>query len=382
MIKRIVILGGHIQALGLARQAHRLGLETILCSTESFAIARFSHCVKRTIKISSYSSLIETIKAYEDDATLLFPTGDDAVAFMDKNRAYLASHFVLGIPNHNAVEVFSDKRNTASFASSHNIPHPNCFLPNTLKELSDKAPTFTYPVVLKPAVMYSFHRQFKKKAFLCTNPQDLLSKADQISRSYPVDQLLVQEFLSGGPRLLYSYGVFAVEGVPKAWIVANRIRQNPMDFGNSTTFAVTCDVPEIAAIAQRILETTHYTGLAEIEFMFNENRQRYEMLEVNTRAWKWHTLSEMRGFGFLSEMVRHLNGQPSMFTDGNVTVAWTESLTDVAVATKEMVHGRMRVKDFLSTYRTKKRHAVFSWSDPLPGLMYFILSPILYFTRH
>ena len=151
-------------------------------------------------------------------------------------------------------------------------------------------------------------------------------------------------------------------------------------FGNSTTFATTCCIPEIEDEAKRILELTRYTGLAEIEFMYHNGE--YKFLEVNTRAWKWHTISHGRGFGFLSEWIDYLRGAASEKERDLNPVFWEERLTDVYVVSKEVLKGRMRLKEYFETRKGKKVRAVWSSKDPLPAIMYVLLSPVLYFKRH
>lgn len=380
MISRVIIIGGHIQALGVARQAHRLGVEVILYLTERFSVARWSNAVDKTL-YGTLESFVSDISPYRNSGTLLFPTGDDALEFLNRHRDSLSNDFILGIPSEEVVNIFADKRKTAKFASQYNIPHPECFCPESLDDIINRAASIKYPVVLKPAVMYTFHRQFGKKAFLCRDSEELLKTVKEIKDKYPINQIILQEYLSGGPQFLYSYGVFAADGIPRAWIMANRIRQNPMDFGNSTTFAVTCNIPEIEKIARQILETTNYTGLAEIEFMYNRQSQRYEILEINTRAWKWHTLSEKRGFGFFEFMLKYMNGESPAFSASNKSVAWVERLTDIVIIAKEILHKRISCQDVKSSYKMDKQFAVWSKRDPLPSVMYLLQSPILYFTR-
>ena len=45
MIKRVAIIGGHIQALGLARQVAKLGIEAVLLVDSLWAVARFSKAI-------------------------------------------------------------------------------------------------------------------------------------------------------------------------------------------------------------------------------------------------------------------------------------------------------------------------------------------------
>ena len=215
--------------------------------------------------------------------------------------------------------------------------------------------------------MHSFNKRFHKKAILCETRAILEKELRAIGDEYPKDQIIIQEYLDGGAKSLYSYGVFAVDGIPRAWVMANRIRQRPMDFGKSTTFAITCNIPRIEELARKILNLTHYTGLAEIEFMYDYRTEDYKFLEVNTRAWKWHNISTGLGFGFLSEMIHYYNKEKSDFRPEEKRIAWVEHTMDFAVILKEMMKGRMKWSEVVRSYRTRKVCAVWSIKDPLPA---------------
>lgn len=382
MVKQVIIIGGHIQALGLARQAANLGITVVLFVEDGYSVARFSNSVKNTVVFGNVEQLKEKLACYKDSGTLLFPTADDYVEFLAANFKELSMHFVLGIPNPEIVALFGDKRKTYQFAEQAGIPHPKSCYPDTLDDVEHMADKITYPIVIKPAVMYSFHKMFGKKAFRCDSKEELVNRCKEISRKMPINSLVIQEFLSGGAKSLFSYGAFAVNGEPKAWVMANRIRQNPMDFGNSTTFAVTCDIPAIEQSARRILKDTKYTGLAEVEYMYDDKSDTYKFLEINTRAWKWHSVSMGLGFGFLSEMIYYLNGERGNFHLSTKETGWVERLTDYTIIAKETIKGRMNLSDALKTYCQQKVSAVWSWKDPLPALMYLVLSPVLYFKRY
>lgn len=384
MIKQVIIIGGHIQALGLARQAHATGVSVILFVEDTFSVARFSRSVTRTVVFGSLDHLSARLVSYQDTDSLLFPTADQYVEFLADNQESLSRHFVLGIPQKENVELFGDKRNTYKFASKIGIPHPRSWYPEDLEAVQDICHEASFPLVVKPAVMYSFHRLFGKKAFRCDDKDALMDRCRTIQEQMPLSSVIIQEFLSGGSKNLYSFGVFAIEGDPKAWVTANRIRQNPMDFGNSTTFAITCQISELERTARRILQETHYTGLAEIEFMYDEATKSYQFLEINTRAWKWHSISLGLGFGFLAEWIKHANQQAGDFRESfsALRIAWVERLTDLTIIVKESLKGRMNLGDALGTYRLHKVSAVWSWKDPLPGIMYLILAPVLYFKRY
>lgn len=382
MVKRVIILGGHIQALGLARQTAQLDIPVVLFVEDGYSVARFSNSVEKTVIFGTVDQLEKKLACYRDSGTLLFPTADDYVEFLAEKYSELNKHFILGIPNPEIVTLFGDKRKTYQFAEQAGISHPKSWYPDTLDDVEHIADKITYPVVIKPGVMYSFHKMFGKKAFRSDSKEELVNRCTEISRKMPIKSLVIQEFLSGGAKSLFSYGAFVVNGEPKAWVMANRIRQNPMDFGNSTTFAVTCDIPAIEQSARRILKDTKYTGLAEVEYMYDDKSDTYKFLEINTRAWKWHSISMGLRFGFMSEMIHYLNGEKGDFQPLTKKMAWVERLTDCTIIAKERIKGRMNLSDALRTYCQQKVSAVWSWKDPLPALMYLILSPVLYVKRY
>ena len=385
MIKRVAIIGGHIQALGLARQVAQLGIEPVLLVDSAWAVARFSKYVSSLHKYSNNNELLQILnKLYlPEQATLIFPTNDEAVEFLSDHYATLNEQFALGIPNPELVTLFNDKRKAYQYVTAKGIPCPQCWYPNTLEDVAKLAPQLAYPVVVKPAIMYSFHATFSKKAYRCDNAEQLLAIFNRINdANYPIETILIQEFLSGGPQYLYSYGVFAANGQSKAALIANRIRQNPMDFGNSTTFAKTCHIPQIEKQSVKLLQLVNYFGLGEVEWMYDSQSDTYKFLEINTRAWKWHTISNQLGFSFIGAMIDYYNGKDSDPVQTQEVVGWVERLTDWTVVAKECLKRRMRLNDVCKTYKMPKENAVWQWSDPLPGIMYILMAPILYIKRH
>lgn len=395
MIQRVVIFGGHIQALGLARQVKAQGMEVVIVTDDACSVARFSRAVDRTIiaPIAEWNLQIEEL-ILPNRGTLLFPTNDEAVEMLCERYGDYHERFVLGVPEPKTITLFNDKRKAYQFTTSHQVSCPKCWYPNTMDEVKEMSETLPYPVVVKPAIMYSFHATFGKKAFRCDDATSLVDVYEKIAaKHYPLETLLIQEFLDGGAKNLYSCGVMALEGEIAVSMQANRIRQNPMDFGNSTTYAISCYMPEIQEQTEALLRMTKYSGIGEVEWMWDAREGRYKFLEINTRAWKWHTISNQLGFSFIGALIDAYNGvvtsegTSELGNSGvekltNKGVAWCERLTDFSIVAKEILYGRMTLKEVVTSYKIKHESAVWSWNDPFPALMYILLSPILYIKRH
>lgn len=385
MIQRVVILGGHIQALGLARQIMCRGIEVVLLVKDWCSIARFSKSVKRTIVCATDEEVKAKIQELKlpNRGAMIFPTDDVAVSLIQEEYENYKNDYILGVPDRPTIAIFNDKRKAYLCAQANGLPCPAGWYPDSYEDVLKICKDLPYPVVIKPAVMHSFHDTFGKKAFRCNNEDELMATYRSISvKKYPLDKLIIQEYIGGGTKNLYSCGVAAANGQILASIQANRIRQNPMEFGNSTTYAVTCDIPQIQEQTEQLLRAVKYTGLGEIEWMFDEKSNSYKFLEINTRAWKWHTITNKLGFSFIDIMISFYNGElVSDIAHCIEHVAWVERLTDFAVTMKGMIGGKIRLMEVIKSYRIKHESAVWSWDDLLPGIMYIVLSPILYLKR-
>ena len=216
MIQRVVIFGGHIQALGLARQVAAKGKEVILLVEDKYQIARYSRAVSRTVigRIEDWKAKIEELKL-PSQGTLLFPTNDEAVEWLCAHYDEYKDRFALGVPSTEVIELFNNKRTAYRYAAAQQVPSPECWYPDSLAEVETLSSSLPYPIVVKPAIMYSFHATFGKKTFRCDNAEELKNVYQRIADAdYPLEAILSQELLSGGPKRLCSYGALAADGKP------------------------------------------------------------------------------------------------------------------------------------------------------------------------
>jgi D-aspartate ligase len=62
-------------------------------------------------------------------------------------------------------------------------------------------------------------------------------------------------------------------------------------------------------------------------------------------------------------------------------VRWIRLVTDVPNAVRDVVHGTLTVREYMSSLRGLDTEAVFSLRDPLPGLYELALMPYLALRR-
>ena len=384
MIKEILILGNHIQGLGISRIVNRLGYKVTLFNNYSLSVARFSNTCNKFIKYKDTNNLLELLQARntENKEALLIPTNDMLVGFVSDNYDILKEKYMLSMSAKEITELAFNKIKTYKMALKAGVAIPESYFPNSIDELLNVEPNLIYPVIVKPAVMFRFYKESGKKVFLCNSKQELIENYNKAIEIIPNNEVIVQEFLKGGAETLYSFASYSRKGKVIGSFIANRIRQKPMDFGVATTFAKTVVSDRIEELAKSIVKEMNYTGLSEIEFMYDEKIKDYKLIEINPRTWKWHTMSNIVGINLIEMLIKNLDGkQLEEQKNTKENIAWIEQLTDFFIMFSEVIKGRMSVKDYLKTLKMPKEYATWDWKDPLPGIMYILLAPYLYIKR-
>jgi len=384
LIKKLFILGNHVQGLGVSRLAKKNGLDVWLFNHTGFCITRYSNTCSRFIKYSDQNNLLEILshQAFENEKPVLIPTNDKLVWFIAENYEILSEKYYISLPPKDVVEIAYNKIKTYKIAEKIGIPIPHSFFPRSLEEVIYKANDLKYPVVIKPAIMHTYYTTTGKKMIKCNSSKELIVGYKEFTKIIPLDEVIIQEMLPGGPQNLYSFGSFCDGEKVWASLTANRIRQKPMDFGISTTFAQSVAVEEIENLAKRLLSQINYFGISEVEFMFDPLANEYKLLEINPRTWKWHSIANILGVDLLKPMLNIWLQIPNVENHNKIVgVGWIERLTDFFVFAKELSRGRMGVGQYLKSLKIPKESAVFKLNDPLPAIMYIILSPILLIKR-
>ena len=384
MIRSLYILGNHIQALGVARMADRINLKVTLFSDYGASITRFSKSCHSFIKFRDEAHLYELLSTMnaDDEKPVLVPTNDRWIFFLSQHYKALSDKYFLSIPEPGILDICFNKRLTYQTGKKLGIPVPESHFPDSFEDLAGIADKISYPVLIKPAVMYTFYAKTGKKVYICKNPTELTGKYKEALKYIPVHEIIIQEFLNGGAKNLYSFGSFTVNGTPYGSFTANRIRQKPMDFGLSTTYAKTVIMPELDNLAIKMLQGIKYTGISEVEFMYDESTKSFKLLEINPRTWKWHSLANIIGLNLVEKMIQHMQGEtPEYFTNKQEGLAWVERITDTWVFITEFLKGRMGINEYMNSMRMKKESATWSKTDPWPAIFYVLLTPYLIFKR-
>ena len=380
-----VVLGGEFHGLGIVRSLGRHGVPVCVIDDE-YSISRFSHYATHAVRVpdlrdeaKAVESVLEVGRRLGLEGWVLYPIRDELVAATSRYRQELAAFFRVPTPPWACTQWAWDKRKTHQLAEMLGIPIARTWYPKDLGDLEsiDAEP----PLAIKPAIKEHFIYATKAKAWRADSRAELARRFSEAAAIVPGGEVMVQDLIPGDGAQQFAYCAFFKDGQAIGSMVARRRRQHPPEFGRATTFAETVDLPQLEELSQRFLRAIDYYGLVELEYKLDPRDGEFKLLDVNARAWGYHTLGLPAGVDFPYMLFLDQLGAAVMPCRSPAGVRWIRLVTDVPTCMHEMFGGRLTWREFIQSLRTFHIESVFSKEDPLPGLAELALIPYLYVRR-
>lgn len=375
--KGVIVIGGHVQGLGITRIYGKNNISVVLMDTTPINLTRHSKYCNKFIKYDQDKLLEALLKLSKNDSYknwLLMPTNDAHVEILSKNKEELCKHFMVSSEYMSVLDFFFNKRKTYKLAKEINIPIPETHMPNSSEELEQL--DVKYPCIIKPAVMHTFYSKTKKKVFVCNNKAELVNNYKKALEIIPKEEVIIQDIIPGNSEHQYS-ACFMFDGEkPLVTLTAKRARQHPPDFGNATTYAETINNDLIVSYAKDILKTVGYKGVCEVEFKFDTRDEKFKFLEVNPRTWKWHSIAEKSESPLLMSLYNYTYGFDNIVSNNQKFATFRHLVTDIPTQLKMKFK---RIKYPKTKNNTK--YAVWDKSDLVPAFFELLYLPYLIIKR-
>ena len=301
----VIIIGGHVQGLGIARIFGENNIPILLLDTTSINLTRHSRYCKGFFKYEPGKLLDKLLFLGSQNLYknwLLMPTNDSHVEILGNNKDLLSKSFKVSTADQDALSFFFNKRLTYKLAENLGVKIPKTWIADSWEEI--KQLKISFPCIIKPAIMHTFYSKTKKKVFVCNNYNELKKNYHIALSIIPNNEIIIQDIIPGNSEHQYSVCFMFDRKKPLVTLCARRARQHPPDFGNATTYAETVYIPEIIKNAKKILTEVQYIGVCEVEFKYDTRDSSYKFLEVNPRTWKWHSIAVKTKSPFLNEFVQ------------------------------------------------------------------------------
>lgn len=377
-----MIIGGSFHSLGAARNLAKHGVSVCIINS-GVCVSQFSRHVRCFLKCPPIDDdayfveyLLRIAAERGMDGWVLFPSTDDTVRILAQYQKCLGEHYIVTVPPWESVQFLYDKRLTHRLAEERQVPMPKTHNPQDEDELISL--NLEFPLVLKPAISKHFMAATKKKAYRADNKEELIHFYKRASEIIDPSEILIQELIPGRAENLYSYVGFFKDGIPSVGLSARRLRQHPMEFGRASTYVEVVYLPELERLATQLLTGIGFTGLAEVEFMYDRKDGRFELLEVNPRIWGWHTITIRAGLDLPYLAYANAIGETVPVGSVREGVKWVRFMTDIPTVVSEILSGRLTVQQYLASMSGNIEFAVLSFSDPLPFVADMLLGPYNY----
>jgi predicted ATP-grasp superfamily ATP-dependent carboligase len=368
-----VVLGGDLRALGIVRSLGRRDIPvTVVRSDEDLVAMASRYATHRVVQepkseeSAQLQDLMTLIERFDLGGSVLYATGDESSAFLSRHRDLLASCVQVTTPPWDVLRLVYDKRTTHHIAQCCGVGVPRTVFPRDLTELREL--DMSFPVILKPSVKRHENALTRARAWRADDLRQLTDLYREARTLEDADTLMVQELLVGDGRSRFSYAALCHEGEPLASLTACRLRQYPIEFGRHSTYVITVDDEDIESAGRRFLRAVRYSGIVELEFHRDVRDGELKLLDVNHRAWGWHSLGAAAGvdFPYLEWLTN--TGREISAVRGRPGVRWRRASTDLLAILSELRRGKTSLRQSFSAFRPGANRAVWAKDDPLPAI--------------
>jgi predicted ATP-grasp superfamily ATP-dependent carboligase len=292
--------------LGIARSLRGTGIPVDALASDRQAPGAWSRHFRRIVWAPSSRDdpaglcrFLFEHAAESSSPSVLFPTRDHDVIFLDRYRDALAPHYRLPQPAPSRILAMMDKLELARVAKQVGVPTPDTEICSSRSELEEICLRIPFPLIVKPRFAYEWRigdlwqRIGAQKAFVVGSRDELLQLHERIAPASP--DLLVQRYIEGVDADIVTCCTYiGRDGEPKGCFTARKLRQSPPLVGTGCVVEAR-DCAAIVPHRLALLRAFSYAGIAEVEYKFDRKSGTYWLIEINPRHWDQHQLGTLAG---------------------------------------------------------------------------------------
>jgi len=308
-----------------------------------------------------------------DSTRMIIPTGDVDALTISKYRDKLEQFFLLPVPPFEVIEKLVNKKRFYKLLDQMAVPHPRTYFPDNTSELKVMAQEFRYPYIIKPAFSHLFAKEFHTKCFFISCAEEL-HKANERLQNTELE-VMIQDIIPGNDIYMF-YTYFDRDSKPIAICGYDKLRQSA-DFGVGSLCRSAWRSKPID-LATAVLMHIGYHGVAEPEFKRDPRDGEFKLLEINARTTTENRLPAKCGVDI--EYIAYLDtiGQPiEKQNHPKENVIWVNELSDLVSSIKQIRHGRLTVREWITSFSGEKVYAWSAKDDPIPFFVMLLWSGVI-----
>lgn len=370
MKSSLVFLGNGSQGLGVIRSLNSSNL-LYQINDYNFSGSRFSKYLKyyKYLKNCRFSDL--SVKNYQDDElinvlnclpvqypSLIIGKDEDLNYFIFKNQLLLKDKYF--IPKFEYENIFDKYR-------FNKILHPNNQIETRLvsniaiKDFLDK------DYIIKSRKGNILRDFIGQKGIVVSN--DNIKLLEKSINNINQEKLIVQKIIKTRYPVLSVCSV-AIQGEIFGLFQYEKVRQHPNNFGTGT-YLKSVKNKDILEITLDILNKLNYTGISEVEFIWDDAEKEYKIIEINPRTWKSIHFSTLCGQNLVQKYVKWIiDGKIDKNFSYKIGKYWVDLFTDIPQTIKERKMFKYNIRNLYE--------CTWDSDDPLPFVFSIILAPLIY----
>ncbi|GAB1342060.1 hypothetical protein MASR1M101_11870 [Gemmatimonas sp.] len=375
----MVVIGGHINGLGLLRALEARGVRTAVVTTASYDLAHRSRAVSGWDTAANLEAtpgrLLETLERRARDwaGWALLPSNDGALLAIEHGREWLTARHPLLAPDAGIIPRVLDKAVMREVAARAGVSLPRHFgMATTENSLLDQV---TFPAVVKPLQSQPFGQLFGCKLFVVHDRAALDLAVRRVQQA--AVPCTIDAWIGGDDRIVAGAVYFGRDGSVSPAVFARKLRQGPPFAGVARVaeLAPEAVLPEREAQQLRegmaeMLRPLGFHGVADAEFKRDERTGAWQFIEVNCRSVLYNSLLLRGGFDIAGLSWTELTtGRVPPVTATRWPGVWVNTHADLLYSVAYRQQDPMPLARFLAPYRRPVLDAVWSARDPLPGLV-------------
>ncbi len=295
--RRILILDGlWNKSLAAVRSFGKKGFYVTAGEKTRFAAALFSkYCDKRFIYPSPSEKKEEFLQGLEEELKkgnydVVFPMELSTQLLLVSNKERFLRYCRMPFADAEKTMQVQDKAFIMRYARENGFEIPKTYFIERLDQLDDIVEKADYPLLIKPRISSG-----SRGIIYVKNRAELAASYLKVHESYPLP--IIQECI---PSSGDAYGVGLLlnfKSEVRASFVYKRLRSYPVS-GGPSTLRESVKRDDIRGIAESLLSSLKWTGIAHAEFKIDPRDKKPKLLEVNPRFWGSLELAVTAGVDF------------------------------------------------------------------------------------
>lgn len=370
----VILLGGAMNALSIARCLGELGVRVYAIGVPSFVQrSRFVRPIRTKAADDAATSWAASLLGPETDhlrGAVVLAASDIGLEVVARHRDALSERFLLDECDVDAQLAMLDKLATYELATEAGVPTPRFWRVDDERDLARCRDDLVFPLIVKPLLSHEYQRKFPglTKFRVAHDMDGLLAEHRELTDA-GIGVLLVEQ-IPGPDDLLCSYYTYLdSSGSPTFHFTKRAPRRYPPGMGLAC-YHVTDWNPEVRDVALRLFKHAGLRGVANAEFKRDVRDGQLKLIECNARFTAANCLVAAAGLDLAKYVyLRVLGHDPQLPPTYRTGLRLIHHMVDLRAFLILRNHGELGLLRWLGSLLHAQTLSVARWDDPLPALV-------------